>query len=211
MTPKIAGKSFKWTVEALAALHKGSEAHVITILEKANLAAIHAGHVTLMPKDIDLAMKLSDMTENDKTTTSVMEVESEKDKNNKEASWLHAELFFVLVSMWLPQQHMVSIWTPPGIHMETMWCPGENHIVSTFETMCCPPGNHIVSTWKPNGVHLETTWCAHGNHIISTWQPCNVHRNYMGSMWKPCGVHMETMWFSHGNYVVSTFESMYCP
>ena len=45
--------------------------------------------------------------------------------NNKEASWLHAELFFVLVSMWLPQQHLVSIWTPHGIHVETMWCPVE--------------------------------------------------------------------------------------
>ena len=45
--------------------------------------------------------------------------------NNKEASWLHAELFFVLVSMWLPQQHMVSIWTPHGIHVETMLCPVE--------------------------------------------------------------------------------------
>ena len=46
-------------------------------------------------------------------------------KYNKDASWLHAELFFVLVSMWLPQQHMVSIWTPHGIHVETMWCPVE--------------------------------------------------------------------------------------
>ena len=84
MTPKIAGKSFKWTVESLAALHEGLKARVITMLEKANLAAIHAGHVTLMPKDIDLAMKLSDTTENYKTTTSVMEVESEKEKNENE-------------------------------------------------------------------------------------------------------------------------------
>ena len=84
MTPKIAVKSFKWTVEALAALHEGLEARVVTILEKANLAAIHASHVTLTPKDIDLAMKLSDVTENYKITTSVMEVESEKDKNKNE-------------------------------------------------------------------------------------------------------------------------------
>ena len=68
MTPKIAGKSFKWTVEALAALHEGSEARVITILQKANLAAIHASHVKLMWKDIELAMKFSDVTENYKTT-----------------------------------------------------------------------------------------------------------------------------------------------
>ena len=32
---------------------------------------------------------------------------------------------FVLVSMWLPQQHLVSIWTPDGIHVETTWCPVE--------------------------------------------------------------------------------------
>ena len=105
-----------------------------------------------------------------------------------------------------------------GVHMDTTWHPCgspvvscRNHIVSTFETLCCPPGNHIVSTWKPNGVHLETTWCAHGNHIIFTWQPCSVHRNYMVSVWKPCGFHMENMWFSHGNYVVSIFESKNCP
>ena len=48
-----------------------------------------------------------------------------KEEDNKEASWLHAELFFVLVSMWLPQQHLVSICTPHGIHVETMWCPVE--------------------------------------------------------------------------------------
>ena len=46
-------------------------------------------------------------------------------KVNKKASWLHAELFFVLVSMWLPQQHLLSIWTPHGIHVETTWCPVE--------------------------------------------------------------------------------------
>ena len=84
LTPKIVGKSFKWTVEALAALHEGSKARIITILKKANLATIHASHVTLMPKDIDLAMKLSDMTENYQTTSSVTEVESEKDKNENE-------------------------------------------------------------------------------------------------------------------------------
>ena len=113
--------------------------------------------------------------------------------------------------------HVVTL-TTHGVHMDTTWHPCRNpvvycryHIVSTFETLCCPPVNHIMSTWKPNGVHLETTWCAHGNHIISTWQPCSVHRNYMVSVWKPCGCHMETMWFSHGNYVVSIFECTYCP
>ena len=34
---------YKWTVGALSELHEGSEARMITILEKVNLAAIHAG------------------------------------------------------------------------------------------------------------------------------------------------------------------------
>ena len=113
--------------------------------------------------------------------------------------------------------HVVTS-TTRGVHMDTTWHPCgnrvvscRNHIVSTFETLCCLPENHIVSTCKPNGVHLETTRCAHGNHIISTRQPCSVHRNYMVSVWKPCGGQMETMWFSQGNYVVSIFESTYCP
>ena len=84
ITPKVSGKAYKWTIGALSALHEGSEARVITILEKANLAAIHAGRVTLMAKDIELAMKLSDATENYKTTTSVTEIESEEYKKAAE-------------------------------------------------------------------------------------------------------------------------------
>ena len=67
---------------------------------------------------------------------------------------------------WFPCGYLNNTWCP---YMDTTWHPCgnpvvscRNHIVSTFETLCCPPGNHIVSTWKPNGVHLETTWCAHG-------------------------------------------------
>ena len=75
---------FKWTVGALSALHKGTEARIITILEKANLAAIHAGRVTLMAKDIELAIKLSDATEHYKTTKSVTEVESVQQQKETE-------------------------------------------------------------------------------------------------------------------------------
>ena len=67
---------------------------------------------------VTMEKKYDEMTETDE--------ERELAKlSNKVASWLHAELFFVLVSMWLPQQHMVSIWTPHGIHVETLWCPVE--------------------------------------------------------------------------------------
>ena len=37
--------------------------------------------------------------------------------NNKEASWLQAELFFVLVSMFFPGHHMVSAWKAHGVHI----------------------------------------------------------------------------------------------
>ena len=123
--------------------------------------------------------------------------------------------------------HVVTS-TTYGVHMDTTWHPCgnpvvscRNHIVSTFEILCCPPGNHIVSTRKPNSVHLETTWCAHGNHIISTWQPCSVHRNYIVSVWKHgnnvvftwklCSahiwIHVLSTWKPHGIYM----ETRWCP
>ena len=57
--------------------------------------------------------------------------------------------------------HVVTS-TTHGVHMDTTWHPCgnpvvscRNHIVSTFETLCCPPGNQMVSTLKPHGVHME--------------------------------------------------------
>ena len=61
-------------------------------------------------------------------------------KDNKEATWLHAELLFFCTGF-----HVVTS-TTHGVHMDTTWHPCGNHmvscgnhIVSTFETMCCPP------------------------------------------------------------------------
>ena len=65
-------------------LHEGTEARMITILEKANLAAIHAGRVTLMAKDVELAMRLSDATANYKTTSSVTEKVTPEEENKKD-------------------------------------------------------------------------------------------------------------------------------
>ena len=53
---------------ALQALHKGSEHHVIKILDSANLYAIHARRITVMPKDIQLAGKLLELDQNYKTS-----------------------------------------------------------------------------------------------------------------------------------------------
>ena len=91
VTQELTGKKYRWTVGALLAAHQGSEAYIITILEKGNLAAIHAGRVTLMPKDIQLAMQLADVTQNFKTTKPVTKLESEKEKKEKE-EWRKIEL-----------------------------------------------------------------------------------------------------------------------
>ncbi|KAE8186398.1 hypothetical protein A4X06_0g7411 [Tilletia controversa] len=43
---------------ALAALQEASEAYLVSILADTNLAAIHAGRVTIRPKDMQLARRL---------------------------------------------------------------------------------------------------------------------------------------------------------
>ena len=48
----------QWTVGAVDALHEASEDYLITLLEDANLLVIHARHVTLQPRDIQLAQRI---------------------------------------------------------------------------------------------------------------------------------------------------------
>ena len=48
----------RWTVGAVDALHEASEDYLITLLEDANLLAIHARCVTLQPRDIQLARRI---------------------------------------------------------------------------------------------------------------------------------------------------------
>ena len=48
----------RWTVGAVDALHEASEDYLITLLENAYLLAIHAQHVTLQPRDIQLARRI---------------------------------------------------------------------------------------------------------------------------------------------------------
>lgn len=45
----------RFTAEAVAALQWCGEAYVVDLMEEVNLCAIHAGRVTIMPKDIQLA------------------------------------------------------------------------------------------------------------------------------------------------------------
>ena len=48
----------QWTVGAVDALHEASEDYLVTLLEDANLLAIHAKHVTLQPRHIQLARRI---------------------------------------------------------------------------------------------------------------------------------------------------------
>ena len=48
----------RWAVGAVDALHEASEDYLVTLLEDANLLAIHARHVTLQPRDIQLACRI---------------------------------------------------------------------------------------------------------------------------------------------------------
>ena len=48
----------RWSVRAVDALHEASEDYLITLLEDANLLAIHAWCVTLQPRDIQLAQRI---------------------------------------------------------------------------------------------------------------------------------------------------------
>jgi len=48
----------RWQANALEALQEASEAYLIHLFEDANLCAIHAKRVTIMPKDIQLARRI---------------------------------------------------------------------------------------------------------------------------------------------------------
>ena len=44
-----------WTQGAIEAIHEGAESYMISLLEDANLLAIHARRITVQPRDIQLA------------------------------------------------------------------------------------------------------------------------------------------------------------
>ena len=48
----------RWAVGAVDALHEASEDYLVTLLDNANLLAIHTKHVTLQPRDIQLARRI---------------------------------------------------------------------------------------------------------------------------------------------------------
>eukprot|EP00978_Attheya_sp_CCMP212_P009089 scaffold21384_cov37-Attheya_sp.AAC.1 len=55
-----AGEDLRWTSPAIAAVHTAAEDYMTKIFESTNLLAIHAKHVTINHKGMQLAQKLCD-------------------------------------------------------------------------------------------------------------------------------------------------------
>ena len=87
-------QNYRWTAGALEALHEVAEHFLITLLENANMCAIHAKRVTVSQKDIELVIKLLDLKKNFKTNDSVTEVltQSEMDEIRKEDQKRRSEI-----------------------------------------------------------------------------------------------------------------------
>lgn len=51
-------KDFRLQAVAAEAIHEASEAYLVSMLEDANLCAIHARRQTLMKKDVNLALRI---------------------------------------------------------------------------------------------------------------------------------------------------------
>ena len=50
---------------ALAAIHEANESLIVGLMEDTNLCAIHARHITVQPKDIQLARRLNGLNKLD--------------------------------------------------------------------------------------------------------------------------------------------------
>ncbi|QDZ23826.1 histone H3 [Chloropicon primus] len=53
-----AKENYRWTRDGIEALQHAAEAYIVDVFESANLCTVHAKRVTLMPKDLHLAMRL---------------------------------------------------------------------------------------------------------------------------------------------------------
>jgi histone H3 len=51
-------KAVRFQLSAIEAIQEAAEAYVISVLEDANICALHANRVTAMPKDLQLARRL---------------------------------------------------------------------------------------------------------------------------------------------------------
>ncbi|XP_059243537.1 histone H3-like centromeric protein A, partial [Mustela nigripes] len=57
------GVDFSWQAQALLALQEAAEAFLVHLFEDAYLLSLHAGRVTLFPKDVQLARRIRGIQE----------------------------------------------------------------------------------------------------------------------------------------------------
>ncbi|XP_023588197.1 histone H3-like centromeric protein A isoform X2 [Trichechus manatus latirostris] len=57
------GVDFNWQAQALLALQEAAEAFLVHLFEDAYLLSLHAGRVTLYPKDVQLARRIRGIQE----------------------------------------------------------------------------------------------------------------------------------------------------
>ncbi|KAM4866887.1 histone H3-like centromeric protein A [Thomomys bottae] len=57
------GIDFSWQAQALLALQEAAEAFLVHLFEDAYLLSLHAGRVTLFPKDVQLARRIRGIQE----------------------------------------------------------------------------------------------------------------------------------------------------
>ena len=55
---KVTHRPLRWQVSAISALLEATESYMVNVLADANLCALHARRVTLMPRDLHLARRL---------------------------------------------------------------------------------------------------------------------------------------------------------
>mmetsp|Transcript_2360 Transcript_2360/g.5576 ORF Transcript_2360/g.5576 Transcript_2360/m.5576 type:complete len:151 (-) Transcript_2360:69-521(-) len=59
---QVGASQIRWQKSAVLALQEATEAYMVGLFEDTNLAAIHARRVTIMPKDMQLALRLRGVT-----------------------------------------------------------------------------------------------------------------------------------------------------
>jgi histone H3/H4 len=62
-THTSSAEMYRWQATALEALQEAAEAYLTHLFEDANLCALHAKRVTIMPKDVQLARRIRGTSE----------------------------------------------------------------------------------------------------------------------------------------------------
>ena len=71
ITINVLGKrETRFQSTAMLALQEASEAYLVSLFEDTNLACLHAGHVTIMQKDMQLALRIRGETRGIREETS---------------------------------------------------------------------------------------------------------------------------------------------